>query len=407
MGTTTATTGTRAPSAPELTAPLVDEAFYADDPFPHYARLRAEAPVVWHQPDEGGGWWVVSTQPEVLEVSKDPARFSSAKGILTLEIGIEYPSPPTMMHTDPPVHTRYRKLVQPGFSPAAIRALEAPIRALAVRLLDALPTGEPVDLVPALAEPYPVEVIADLLGIPDEDRDRFVLWSDATIPGASDLSFDECMALMAEMQAYLMDACQSRRGQEGSDLITVLANVEVDGETLTDDELLMFMNQLLVAGNETTRNMISGGLWALATNQDQWRALVADPSLVPTCVEEWLRWTTPVVAFMRTATQDTELRGVAIAEGDPVLLLYAAANRDEAVFGADSDQFRIDRSPNPQVALGFGPHFCIGAALARLEGRILLEELLARWSELEPAGEVTRTGSAIIAGLKHAPLTLR
>lgn len=394
------------PVAPELTGPLVDEAFYAGDPFPHYARLRAEAPVVWHQPDEGAGWWVVSTHPEVLEVSRDPARFCSAAGILTMEIGVEYPSPPTMMHTDPPEHTRYRKLVQPGFSPARIRALDAPVRALARRLLDALPTDQPVDLVPALAEPYPVHVIADLLGIAEADRDRFVLWSDATIPGASDLSLDECLALMGEMQAFLMEAGRSRRGGEGTDLISVLANVEVDGERLTDDELLMFFNQLLVAGNETTRNMISGGMWALATHPDQWAALVANPTLVASCVEEWLRWTTPVVAFLRTATVDTELRGVPIAAGDPVLMLYAAANRDEAVFGPDADAFRIDRDPNPQLAFGFGAHFCIGAALARLEGRVLLEELLARWQRLEAAGEVARTGSAIIAGLKRAPVRL-
>jgi cytochrome P450 len=395
------------PTAPELTDPLVDEAFYADDPFPHYARLRAEAPVVWHQPAEGAGWWVVSTQPEVLEVSRDPERFCSGQGILTMEIGIEYPSPPTMMHTDPPVHTRYRKLVQPGFSPGRIRALEAPLRVLVRRLLDELPTGEPVDIVPTLAEPYPVHVIADLLGIPDEDRDRFVLWSDATIPGASNLSFEECMELMGEMQGYLMDAGRSRRGGDGTDLISVLANVEIDGETLSDDELLMFFNQLLVAGNETTRNMISGGLWALANEPEQLAKLVADRDLIPSCVEEWLRWTTPVVAFMRTATRDTELRGVAIAAGDPVLLLYAAANRDEDVFGPDADELHVDRTDNHQVALGFGPHFCIGAALARLEGRILLEELLDRWHRIEPAGEVVRTGSAIIAGLKQAPVTLR
>jgi cytochrome P450 len=394
------------PTHPELTAPLVDEAFYAGDPFPTYARLRAEAPVVWHQPDDGPGWWVVSTLPEVLEVSRHPDRFCSAQGILTFEIGVDYPSPPTMMHTDPPEHTRYRKLVQPGFSPARIRALEAPVRLLAERLLDALPVGEPVDLVPALAEPYPVHVIADLLGIAEEDRDRFVLWSDATIPGASDLSFEECQALMAEMQAFLMDAARSRRGSDGDDLISVLANVEVDGEQLSDDELLMFFNQLLVAGNETTRNMISGGLWALATHPGEWERLVADPSLVPSCVEEWLRWTTPVVAFLRTALVDTELRGVPIAAGDPVLMLYAAANRDEGVFGADADAFRVDRNPVQQVAFGFGAHFCIGAALARLEGRVLLEELLARVQRIEPAGDVVRTGSAIIAGLKHAPVVL-
>jgi len=394
------------PEAPELTAPLVDEAFYAGDPFPHYARLRDEAPVVWHQPDDGPGWWVVSTLPEVLEVSKDPTRFCSARGILTMEIGIDYRTPPTMMHTDPPDHTRYRRLVQPGFAPSRIRALEAPMRSLAGALLDAIASGDVVDIVPALAEPYPVHVIADLLGIDPGDRDRFVLWSDATIPGASELSLDECLALMGEMQAFLMDAGRSRRGSNGTDLISVLANVEVNGERLNDDELLMFFNQLLVAGNETTRNMISGGLWALATHPDQWQRLVADLDLVGSCVEEWLRWTTPVVAFMRTTTRDSDLRGVAIAAGDPILLLYAAANRDHAVFGADAEQFRIDRDPNPQVAFGFGPHFCIGAALARLEGQILLEEMLARWDTIEPAGAVTRTGSAVIAGLKHAPVRL-
>jgi cytochrome P450 len=394
------------PTAPELTDPLVDPEFYVGDPFAHYARLRTEAPVVWHQPGDGPGWWVVSTQPEVLEISRDPARFTSSGGILTLEIGIEYPAPPTMMHTDPPEHTRYRKLVQPGFAPAVIRALEAPVRDLAVALLDGFDAAGPVDVVHALAEPFPVGVIADLLGIPEADRDRFVLWSDATIPGASDLTPEEAMAAMGEMQAYLLEAGRSRRGAAGGDLITVLANVEVDGETLTDDELLMFLNQLLVAGNETTRNMISGGLWALCTHPDQWERLRAEPELIASCVEEWLRWTTPVVAFMRTAVVDTELRGVAIAAGDPVLMLYAAANRDADAFGPDADQFRIDRSPNPHVALGFGPHFCIGAALARLEGRVVLEEALARWSTIEPAGDVVRTGSPIIAGIRHAPVRL-
>lgn len=166
----------------------------------------------------------------------------------------------------------------------------------------------------------------------------------------------------------------------------------------------MFLNQLLVAGNETTRNMISGGLWALATHPDQWDRLVTDRSLADTAVEEWLRWTTPVVAFMRTAVVDTTLGGQVIAAGDPVLMLYAAANRDPAVFGADAGSFRVDRTPNPQVALGFGPHFCIGAALARIEGRAVLGALLDRFSALEPAGELVRSGSPIIAGVRQAPI---
>jgi cytochrome P450 len=167
----------------------------------------------------------------------------------------------------------------------------------------------------------------------------------------------------------------------------------------------MFLNQLLVAGNETSRSMISGGLWALATHPDQWSRLVAEPALATSTVEEWLRWTTPVIAFMRTATQDTELRDTSIAAGDPLLLLYASANRDEGVFGPTADRFDIGRQPNPHVAFGFGPHFCIGAALARMEGRVLIEELLARFTTLDPTGDAERSPSAIISGLRSAEVT--
>jgi len=275
-------------------------------------------------------------------------------------------------------------------------------------LPDAPPPGEPGEIAPALAEPYPVHVIADLLGIPERDRDRFVLWSDASIPGASDLSWEECAALMQEMQAYLMDACRSRRGRsaaEGTtDLITTLANVEVDGERLTDDELLMFMNQLLVAGNETTRNMISGGLWALASEPEQWRRLVADPSLVPACVEEWLRWTTPVVAFLRTATIDTELRGTPIAAGDPVLLLYASANRDEDVF-PDNHTFDVGRTPNEHVTFGGGgEHYCLGASLARAEIKATMRQVVERLPDIELAGPVNRLHSDFVNGIKTMPV---
>ena len=166
----------------------------------------------------------------------------------------------------------------------------------------------------------------------------------------------------------------------------------------------MFLIQLLVAGNETTRNMISGGLVALSERPDQWAALHGDRSLIPSAVEEILRWTTPVISFMRTATTPATVRGQAIAAGDPVLLVYASANRDEAVFGEDSGEVRIDRQPNPHLSFGFGPHFCLGAALARLEARIVLEELLDRFASLDPAGPVERTASPVIAGVRHAPL---
>ena len=202
----------------------------------------------------------------------------------------------------------------------------------------------------------------------DEWR-KFFDWSEASIPGATPMTDEERGQLMAEMHEYLLSMTRARRGDPRDDLISVLANVEIDGEHLTDAELVMFLNQLLVAGNETTRNMVSGGMWALATNPDQWQRLVAVRSLVPTAVEEWLRWTTAVIAFMRTATADTVVGGVDVKAGDPLLLLYASANRDEDEFGPSADRFDVGRDPNHHVAFGFGAHFCIGAALARLEGR--------------------------------------
>jgi cytochrome P450 len=201
------------------------------------------------------------------------------------------------------------------------------------------------------------------------------------------------------MRAYFFEVIGRKRSEPREDLISVLA-----AEDLSDDELYMFLNQLLVAGNETTRNTISGGLWALAEQPDQWQRLVEDRSLLPSAVEEILRWTTAVIAFMRTATRDTTLGGVEIAAHDPVLMLYSSANRDEAQFGPTADRFDVGREPNNHLAFGFGAHFCIGAALARLEVRLVLEELLARFHTLEPAGEVSYSPSDIIAGVTSAPL---
>ena len=388
----------------ELTDPLMREGLFADgDPFALYARLRREAPVARN---EAMGYWALSRHADVVEVSRSPDRFCSSKGILTFEIGVEYPSPPTMMHTDPPEHTAYRRIVSPGFRPSVMRAVEADVRRRTAALLDAVEPGEVTDVVPAIAVPLPLQVIAALLGIPEADLDRFFEWSEAAIPGSNDWPQEKRHALMAEMQAYLLDAVRSRRDDPHEDVVSVVGQVEVDGRRLTDEELVMFLNQLLVAGNETTRNAMSGGLAALARAPEQWRRLVEDRSLIPTSVEEVLRWTTPVIYFMRTATADTEIGGVPIAAGDPVVLLYASANRDEGEYGSSADRLDVGRTPNHHVALGFGTHFCLGAALARLELRILLEELLDRFRGLEPAGEVERTPSTIIAGITSAPVVL-
>src|ERR1700678_581028 len=349
----------------DLTAPLLDPEFYTGDPFPHYARLRAEAPLAHN---DTLGFWVASRHADVVAVSRDPETFCSARGIMVFEIGSEYATPPTMMHTDPPEHTRYRGLVQPGFRPTFMRALEDGIRARTVALVEQLEPGRHVDFVSEVAVPLPLQVISDLLGVPEDEWPRFFRWSEAVIPGATDWSEEERMALSGEMVEYLLAAAADRRATPGDDIISELAAAEIDGDRLSDAELAMFLVQLLVAGNETTRNMMPGGLLGFAGGPGEWEGLRARTAAsshraLPLAVEEMLRWTTPVVAFMRTTTRPTRLAGQDLGAGEPVLMLYASANRDETVFGPSAATFDAARDPNPHVAFGFGPHFCIGAAL--------------------------------------------
>ncbi len=388
----------------ELWAPLDDPAFWAGDPAPHLARLRREAPVLWNPT---AGYWALAHHADVMKVSRDPAIFCSSQGILATEIGVTYPVPPTMMHTDAPDHSRHRTLVQPGFAPHVTRALEAHVHAHAAACVDRLAVDEPIDFTATVAVPFPVAILRALLGLEHVDDARVLRWSDAASPGSSSMTAEAIDAARADQRTTLLAATVARRGATGDDLTTALANAEIDGDRLTDDEIVTFQNQLLVAGNDTTRHMISGGMAALATHPEAWACLRAEPALVPSAVEEWLRWTTPIIGFLRTATRPTELGGVAIAAGEPVLMLYASANRDEAVFGPTAGEFRIDRTPNPHVAFGFGPHVCLGAALARLGGRALLEALLERFATVELAGKVARIESSTIAGIRSLPLRLR
>jgi cytochrome P450 len=390
-----------------LTDALLDPDTYAGDLHGALAGLRAGAPLGWNATR---GFWAVSRHADVSEASSDPTRFCSKRGILVDEIGVTYDTPPTMMHADPPEHTRYRKLVRPGFTNTVVRGLEPLVRERTARLLDELEAaaagGQAVDVTAALAVPLPIQLIATLVGLPEEDEARLFRWSEAAIPGAADLTQEERDEAMTEMAVELLGLAAARRQAPRDDVVSMLAGYEEDGETLTDDELGMFLIQLLVAGNETTRNAISGGLVALAEHPGQLERLAADPGLVPTAVEEVLRWTTPVTSFLRTAVDDTELGGVAIAAGDPLLLLYASANRDEAEFGATASTFDVGRTPNHHVALGHGPHFCLGAALARLELSVVLEGVAERWTALQVAGPVGRSGSSVIAGITSAPLVL-
>jgi cytochrome P450 len=401
----------------ELVDRVLDEGFLAGDPFPDLARLRAEAPVAHHA---ATGAWVLSRHADVTAASRDPATFCSGRGVLLQEIGTSYDTPPTIMHTDPPAHARYRKLVQPAFAPSVMRALDAAVTERARRAVAALPAGEPVDVVADLAVPFPLRVISDLLGVPEDDWPRFYEWSEAAIPGATDWPEERIAELMGEMVTYLLATAGARRADPRDDVISLLATVEVDtdqgkGESLDDTELAMFLVQLLVAGNETTRNALSGGLVALAERPDQWARLraaalgapgAAPPDLVGTAVEEILRWTTPVVYFMRTTTREVTIRGVTLPASTPVVLHYLGANRDEDEFGPTAGELDIARDPNHHVAFGSGPHFCLGAALARLELRAMLEALAARFAAIEPAGPVERSMSLVIAGVRSAPLIL-
>ena len=395
----------------DLTPPLSDPAFYAGDPQPLYARLRREAPVAWH---EGLGFWAVARHADVLAVSRDPETFCSSKGVLLMDLGRELPDVPgALLYVDPPQHQRYRRLVLPAFTPSRVRDLAGPIRGRTAALLEQVPTDEPVDLVEALALPLPLLVIADLLGVPGEEWPAYARWSEAAIDAGTEQT-PATEAAIGEMVTFLMEVIAAKRAEPAEDLISLLVSTEVTdpdtgvAEQLDDGELLMFCIQLLVAGNETTRNLISGGLWALAEHPEQLARVAEDRSLIPRAVEELLRWTTPVTSFLRTATRDTSLGGQAIAEGEPVLLLYASANRDEDAFGPTADLLDVGRDPNHQVAFGFGEHFCLGAGLARQEGRIVLEEVLDRWAAIEPAGDVRRLPSAgVVNGVLEAPVRFR
>jgi cytochrome P450 len=383
--------------------PLHDPQFFtSDDSLRAFRRLRAEAPVYWHPTP---GFWTLTRLDDVVAVSRDPATFCSGRGVLLTDSAREIAPRQSIIYMDPPEHGKYRKLVQPAFSPGRLRAIEARITDTARALLARIEPGRPVDFVDAFAAPLPLLVIADLLGVPGSDRAQFKQWSDAIIEAGSTPT-EENMAQSMELLAYFSGVLAERRQHPGDDLISVLLESEVDGERLEEFDLLMFCMTLLVAGNETTRNLISHGAHALATHPAEHARLAGDATLLPRAVEEMLRWGSPIMSFMRTATRDTVIRGTPIRAGDRLLLLYASANRDEAVFGADAEAFSIARDNTRHVAFGFGEHFCLGAALARMEGRIAFAELQARFPHLALAGEVERLPSLFLRGIERLPLTL-
>jgi cytochrome P450 len=403
---------------------LADPATYgAGIPFDEFARLRAQEPVCWvdepalmrHGPGgstamRGTGYWAVTSHATVSAVSRDPVLYSSAvNGVFLTDprsrADIER-NRDLLISMDTPRHTKLRQIARAAFTPRAVRELRASVQAHARGLADRLVRAEQFDAVADLAAELPLLVLADLLGIPREDRSLLHKWSNSLV-GFDDPDFGggdvrAYQAAFSEAFGYVREAAARRRRSPRDDLITLLITSEVDGQRLTEAELFGLWLLLVVAGNETTRNLVSGGLLALA----QWPAerdrLVRDPGLIGAAVEELLRWVSPIMQFRRTATADTELAGRRIADGDKVVMYYISANRDEAVF-AHAGRLDVGRAPNPHLAFGLGRHFCLGAHLARLEASTMFSTLRPQLAGFELAGPVARVESNFMNGLKAMP----
>lgn len=378
--------------------------FYAGDPYPAYRELRATSPVCWN---DVTNFWALLKYEDIRFVSSNPALFSSTKGITIPDPA--QPSPVqsgSLIFTDPPRHRQMRKLINAGFTRRRVAVLEPKIREIVRGILDGVAPDSVHEFAEEIAAPLPTRMIAELIGAPPDDWEQFRAWSDAATGSADpDIELDPLVA-MGQLFEYFQKLIAQRRVEAHDDLLSVLAGAEIDGVRLTDEDLLNFAFLLLVAGNETTRNLIALGTCALIAHPDQCQLLVRDRSLIPGAVEEMLRWNSPVVHMARTATADVEIRGQRIAEGDVVVMLYGSANRDEEIFGPDSEEFRVTRHPNPHIAFGCGEHSCVGAQLARLEASVMFDELLRRFPRLELVGEVDRMRATMVPGVKRMPVRL-
>jgi cytochrome P450 len=340
-------------------------------------------------------------------VSSNPAMFSSSKGITIPDPTL--PSPVqagNLIFSDPPRHRQMRKLINSGFTRRRVAVLEPKIREIVRGILDHVEPGSVHEFAEEIAAPLPTRMIAELIGAPPDDWEQFRAWSDAATGTADpEIEVDPFVAI-GQLFEYFQKLIAARRAEPRDDLLSVLAEAEIDEHRLTDEELLNFAFLLLVAGNETARNLIALGTLALVAHPDQCRLLVDDPTLIPGAVEEMLRWNSPVVHMARTATADVEIRGQLIREGDVVVMLYGSANRDEDIFGSNSEEFKVTRHPNPHIAFGCGEHSCVGAQLARLEATVLFDELLRRFPKLELVGEVDRMRATMVPGVKRMPVRL-
>jgi cholest-4-en-3-one 26-monooxygenase len=388
-------------------------------PFEALEILRHDGPVQRQANPEGRDFWAVTGHAEVVEASRSPARFAStpnnsirehAGASAAAAAEQDDDTAQHMMHMmNGRAHTRLRGLVSKAFTSRVVAQLEQSTREVTTAIIAKVREADEFDFVKDISAELPLTVICDLMGIPAADRKLIFDWTNRMM-GLDDPEYaagvEDAMVAAGELYAYASELALDRRKNPGTDLTSLLLQAEVDGEKLTDKEYLAFFQLLSAAGNETTRNLISHGMLALIEYPAQRAMLRGDHGLIPRAVEEMLRWGTPVLHFARDVTEDTVLGGQEIARGDKVVLWYIAANRDAAVF-ADPFRFDIQRSPNPHVSFGGGgPHFCLGASLARLEARVMFEELFNQLPDLELAGKVDRMRSNMFNGIKHMPVRL-
>ena len=382
------------------------DSFAAGVPHQWLRLLRAEAPLYFHPERKEAGFWCITKYEDLKNISKDPATFSSARG------GTNIHTPPEevlervraiMLNKDPPLHAKLRRLVRHGFTPAMAQNQADHIRDLARSIVDQVAHKGECEFVTEVAAELPLRVICEMMGVPLEDRGRLFDLTNRLI-GFDDpeLQTSEADGEQAATEVFLYANKLAAIYQDATadNLTSVLAHGEVDGEKLSELEFCSFFLLLLVAGNETTRTVTTNGMRLLIEHPDALQRLVDDPSRIASAVEEILRYEPAVMSFRRTATRDLTLRGQTIREGDKVVLWYPSANRDEEVF-ADPDRFDIDRTPNEHLAFGIGQHFCLGANLARLELRIIFEEIVRRLRHPELAGPVRRLRSNFINGVKE------
>ena len=374
--------------------------FYANDPHEYYTWMRVNAPVYF---DEPNNVWGIAKYDDVKAVARDPKSFSSAGGCVP---GMG--PMPMMIDMDDPHHSRRRKIVNKGFTPRQVRDLEAKVRAVCDEILDSVQPQGSCDLVRDIAAPLPMIMIGDALGVAPEDRADLLRWSDDMVSAQSNSASEDALLAaadaFAEYQAYAAKVIAERRSRPVDvDLMSILVHAEVDGDALDDEELVQESLLILVGGDETTRHVISGGTAQLLRHPDQWEKLRQHPDLLPSAVEEMLRWVTPIKTMSRVVTADIEFGGQQMRQGQELVLLYHSANRDEGVFDSPFE-FDIERHPNDHVAFGFGTHFCLGASLARLEVRVMIERILERMPDMELVGDTPTRPANFITGFEAMPV---